>query len=127
MGVGEAGGTGGTEGEADAFGGREGSVHRFAAAWVRVRAAFGEGSCVLRETIRKGRPRFCDCVSAAEPPPALAGPSADAHCAVCQTMAAEITPDEARKRLTGAQPPPPPQQPPRPAALRHSLPAPRDP
>ena len=59
MGVGEAGGTGGTEGEADAFGGREGSVHRFAAAWVRVRAAFGEGSCVLRETIRKGRPRFC--------------------------------------------------------------------
>jgi hypothetical protein len=59
VGVGEAGGTGGTEGEADAFGGREGSVHRFAAAWVRVRAAFGEGSCVLRETIRKGRPRFC--------------------------------------------------------------------
>ena len=35
MGVGEAGGTGGTEGEADAFGGREGLVHRFAAAWVR--------------------------------------------------------------------------------------------
>jgi hypothetical protein len=43
VGVGEAGGTGGTEGEADAFGGREGLVHRFAAAWVRVRAAFGDG------------------------------------------------------------------------------------
>jgi len=43
MGVGEAGGTGGTEGEADAFGGREGLAHRFAAAWVRVRAAFGDG------------------------------------------------------------------------------------
>jgi len=42
VGVGEAGGTGGTEGEADAFGGREGLVHRFAAAWVRVRA-FGDG------------------------------------------------------------------------------------
>ena len=33
----------GTEGEADAFGGWEGLVHRFAAAWVRVRAAFGDG------------------------------------------------------------------------------------
>ena len=45
--VGEAGGTGGTEGGGggpiDAFGGREGLVHRFAAAWVRVRAAFGDG------------------------------------------------------------------------------------
>ena len=89
----------------------------------------GEGIVTRRlgGWFRKGRPRFCPCVSAAEPPPALAGPSADAHLAVCQTMAAEITPDEARKRLTGAQPPPPPQQPPRPAALRHSLPAPRDP
>jgi hypothetical protein len=38
-----AGGTGGTEGEADAFGGREGLVHRFAAAWIRVRVAFGDG------------------------------------------------------------------------------------
>ena len=123
MGVGEAGGTGGTEGEADAFGGREGSVHRFAAAWVRVRAAFGEGSCVLRETIRKGRPRFWWRPSIT---PALAVVRARTR-PVCQTMAAEITPDEARKRLTGAQPPPPPQQPPRPAALRHSLPAPRDP
>ena len=43
VGVGEAGGMGGTEGEADAFGGREGLEHRFAAAWVRVRAAFGDG------------------------------------------------------------------------------------
>jgi len=43
VGVGEAGGPGGTEGEADAFGGREGLVHRFAAAWVRVRAVFGDG------------------------------------------------------------------------------------
>ena len=40
---GEAGGTGGMDGEANAIGGREGLVHRFAAAWVRVRAALGDG------------------------------------------------------------------------------------
>jgi len=44
VGVWEAGGTEGTEGRLiNAFGGREGLVHRFAAAWVRVRAAFGDG------------------------------------------------------------------------------------
>ena len=31
------------EGQANALGGREGLVHRFAAAWVRVRAALGDG------------------------------------------------------------------------------------
>ena len=29
--------------QANALGGREGLVHRFAAAWVRVRAALGDG------------------------------------------------------------------------------------
>jgi hypothetical protein len=34
-------------------------TRRFAAAWVRVRARRSAmGNCVLRETIRKGRPRF---------------------------------------------------------------------
>ena len=42
VGVGKAGGTG-AEGQANALGGREGLVHRFAAAWVRVRAALGDG------------------------------------------------------------------------------------
>ena len=63
MGVGEAGGTGGTEGEADAFGEREGLVHRFAAAWVRVRAAFGEGCLCAPRDDPQGRPRFAPRVS----------------------------------------------------------------
>jgi len=37
------GGVGGGVGEGNARGGREGLGHRFAAAWVRVRAAFGDG------------------------------------------------------------------------------------
>ena len=39
-------------------------TRRFAAAWVRVRAwRSAMGNCVLRETIRKGRPRFAPRVS----------------------------------------------------------------
>jgi len=39
-------------------------TRRFAAAWVRVRARRSAmGNCVLRETIRKGRPRFAPRVS----------------------------------------------------------------
>ena len=36
-------GRNGGRGRPDAFRGRENLVHRFAAAWVRVRAAFGDG------------------------------------------------------------------------------------
>ena len=42
-GVGRAGGVGGEEGERSVGGVRVGLGHRFAAAWVRVRAAFGDG------------------------------------------------------------------------------------
>ena len=42
-GVGGAGGVGGEEGERSVGGVRVGLGHRFAAAWVRVRAAFGDG------------------------------------------------------------------------------------
>ena len=51
-GVGEVGERRGREGEATAFGGREGLGQRFASAWVRVRWRSATGSCVLRETIR---------------------------------------------------------------------------
>ena len=42
-GVGGVGGGGGREGEGNLDGVRVGLGHRFAAAWVRVRAAFGDG------------------------------------------------------------------------------------
>ena len=42
-GVGGTGGGGGGEGEGSVGGVRVGLGHRFAAAWVRVRAAFGDG------------------------------------------------------------------------------------
>jgi hypothetical protein len=44
--LGGVGGGGGGGGEGDLGGVRVGLGHRFAAAWMRVRAAFGDGSCV---------------------------------------------------------------------------------